>query len=599
MCGIAGILTRDVRGDEARRVADMQRALRHRGPDDAGVWHSPSGRATLAHTRLAILDPTSAGRQPMSTADDRFTIALNGAIYNFSELRRSLESKGIAFRSRSDTEVVLRAYEVYGEACVRHLRGMFALAIWDEREQTCLLARDPFGIKPLYYYARESRLVFASEVKSLLQSGEVPRRLDSQAVYEYLRAGSVQDPRTLLREVRGLDAGRVMTWNGDVRTSTYWDLSFGEAEPAAAPGPATHEALRDSVRHHFASDVAVGVFLSGGIDSTSLVALAAEAGFGSLRTFTLSIEGTDDEGERARRTAGHFGANHHECRVDAAAGRRLFGDYLAAMDQPSIDGLNTFAVSRLAAERGTKVMLSGIGADELFGGYPTFSHVPRMTAWRRWLGESGRLHAAGAQALSASGDPRQRRLADLLLLPPSLTASYAVYRGIFSRREAGVLAAQYSGTNSDDCDDAVEADALDPTPADGVCRLELSRYLRNQLLRDGDVMSMACGVEVRTPFLDTVVVDTVRRIPASQRLRPGKRMLVESVTGLPDGVVHRRKRCFQFPFERWMDGEWRQIFAAVEKIGPVATTTWYQKWCLLVLEHWLTTTGVDGERSWM
>jgi asparagine synthase (glutamine-hydrolysing) len=585
MCGIAGILTREVHGDEARRAESMQRALRHRGRDDQGLWQSPTQHATFAHTRLSVLDLTSAGRQPLSTDDGRYTITFNGEIYNFAELRRNLQGRGVTFRTRTDTEVILHAYAAFGDACVRQLRGMFAFAIWDERERTCLLARDPFGIKPLYYHAHDQRLSFASEVRALTECGEVPLDLDPQAIYEYLRAGSLQDPRTLLRHVRNLDAGHVMMWDGGVRRSKYWEIAFADTVTPASAAAITHEALSDSVRHHFVSDVPVGMFLSGGIDSTCLVTLAAEAGIDKLRTFTLSVDASaDDEGGRARSTAEHFGACHEECRVDAAASRQLFTAYLSAMDQPSIDGLNTFAVSRFAAERGMKVMLSGIGADELFGGYPSFSDVPRLTRWRQWLGEAGRMHAAAARLLATSADPRYRRLADLLVQPPSLSASYGVYRGIFSQGEARELVQRYAATTDQHFEDVL-IDGADPTPADTVSRLELSRYARNQLLRDADVMSMACGVELRTPYLDTVVVDAASRIPAAQRLRYGKKMLVESVAGIPDGIIHRRKRCFQFPFERWLDGEWRRTFAALEHVGSVPTTTWYRKWCVLVLEH--------------
>jgi asparagine synthase (glutamine-hydrolysing) len=593
MCGIAGILTREVRGDELERVGAMQRALRHRGPDDEGTWQSPSRQATFGHARLSIIDPSIAGRQPMSTADGRFTINFNGEIYNFKELRRTLQSQGVVFRTGTDTEVILRAYEAYGDECVRRLRGMFAFAIWDEQEQTCLLARDRFGIKPLYYFADGGRLMFASEVRALLQSGAVPRTLDTQALYEYFRAGSVQDPRTLLSAVRNLEAGHLMTWDGDIRSRKYWELSFA-TEPAATDAEPLASALKDSVRHHLTSDVPLGVFLSGGIDSTCLLALATQAGARSLRTVTVSVTGADhDESSRARRTAAHFGTCHEEYRLDGANGRRLFTEYLAAMDQPSIDGLNTYAASRFARERGMQVMLSGIGADELFGGYPSFTEVPRLTRWRRRLGSGGTIHQAASNMLSATPNPRFRRLADLIAQPPGVAASYAVYRGIFARSEANILARRYGGAGGEE----VTAPDVDATAADQVSRLELTRYARNQLLRDSDVMSMASGVELRTPFLDNAVVAAATRVPAAQRLKPKKGALVESVDGLPDGIIHRPKRPFQFPFEEWLDGEWRHTFDAVERVGPVSTVTWYRKWCVMVVEHWLTNV-VNGGRSW-
>jgi asparagine synthase (glutamine-hydrolysing) len=467
---------------------------------------------------------------------------------------------------------------------------MFAFAIWDEREHTCFLARDPFGIKPLYVSSQGGRLLFASEVRALLASGLVPRDLDSDAMFAYFRAGSVQEPRTLLRSVRSLEAGHAATWGaGNLRARRYWDVSFAEAGGITDAAAVTREALLDSARHHFVSDVPVGIFLSGGIDSTALLATARHAGADHLHTVTLSLPGSaDDEGTRARQTAAHFQTTHAELRVDAEAARALFGRYLAAVDQPSIDGLNTFAVCGFARERGLKVMLSGVGADELFGGYKSFRDVPALAALGRLTAAAGPARRAAASALGAAADPRHRRLADVFNQPPSLSAAYAAYRGIFSRSEARILAEHYAhGAPGDDADPP--DDRVDPTPADAVSRLELSRYVRNQLLRDGDVMSMAFGLELRTPFLDVAVMKTVAAIPASQRLAPGKRLLVQATPGMPDGIAHRAKRCFQFPFADWLNREWRGAFADVDSTCPVPTGNWYRQWCVFALTRWIRT----------
>ena len=595
MCGIAGILTPQADADDHRRVAAMQHALRHRGPDDGGMWQSASRQATFGHTRLAILDLSAAGHQPMSAG--RWTITFNGEIYNFKELRRTLEQRGLDLRSQTDTEVILRAYQACGDTCVDHLRGMFAFAIWDEQERTCLLARDRFGIKPLYYHVRNGRLLFASEVRALLASGAVPRDLDGEALYGYFRAGSVPDPRTLLSAVRSLDAAHAMTWRaGDIRTRKYWDLSFAPPDPAPAAA-LTRMALLDSVRHHFVSDVPVGVFLSGGIDSTCLVTLAKAAGIRDLHTFTMSVPGSpDDEGDRARRTAEYFGTCHAECRVDGAGGQQLFGRFLQAMDQPSIDGLNTFAVSSFAHDRGMKVMLSGLGADELFGGYKSFRDVPRLARWSGRLAAARPLRRGVMRVLARSGDPRHRRLADMVDQPPGVAGAYAAYRGIFTRDEARMLAGRYAG-NGAQFDDEHGSLPADPTPEDSVSRLELSRYVRNQLLRDGDVMSMAFGLELRTPFLDAGLVDAVSRVPAAQRLAAGKQLLLQAVPDLPDGIAYGPKRCFQFPFQDWLRGEWQETFSSVDRTCPVRTGTWYRKWCVFVLEHWLERVN-NGVRAW-
>lgn len=593
MCGIAGVLVAEAgRVDVRPALVAMQRALRHRGPDDAGTWQSASGLAAFAHTRLAVIDLTAAGRQPMSTPDGRFTIVLNGEIYNHRDLRRELERRGATFRTRTDTEVVLRAFEADGEACLDRLCGMFALAVWDEREQACLLARDPFGIKPLYYHAREGVVAFASEVRALIESGLPRRDLDPDAVVGYFRTGSVPEPATLLRDIRCLEAGTCLTWSPRaLKVRRYWSVTFpADVPPADAPVDVARIALAESVRRHLVADVPIGIFLSGGVDSTALLALARAAGGGELATFTLSLPGAaDDEGPAARRTAAHFGATHHELPVDALRGRDLFGEFLRAADQPSIDGLNTYAVSTLAREHGFKVALSGLGADELFGGYRSFQMVPRLTALGRrlaWTGPAGRL--AGAVADRAAPDARWRRLGDMMAGPATVASAYAAFRGIFTRRESRILGERYAGKTPSAVEgqDADET-ANDPTIGDTVSRLELTRYVRNQLLRDADAMSMAMGLELRTPFLDADLFAALASLPAATRLQPGKRLLVDAVPELPEWVRRAPKRCFQFPFSQWLAGEWRDVFASVDRDCPVPTGTWYRKWSVFVMDRWV------------
>ncbi|MDP3719082.1 MAG: asparagine synthase (glutamine-hydrolyzing) [Acidobacteriota bacterium] len=593
MCGIAGILTAEAGRSDMRPALDaMQSALRHRGPDDRGQWRSPSGLAAFAHTRLAILDLSPAGHQPMSTADGRYTVVFNGEIYNFLELRRTLAQKGAAFSTRSDTEVILRAYQAYGDRCVELFRGMFAFAVWDEREQTCLLARDRFGLKPLYYHVGRGGLVFGSEVRALLASGLVARELDPRAVYQYFRTGSIPEPRTLLRSVQCLEAGHHARWHaGRLERGRYWALRFPtETMPALDAVAATRAALLDSVEQHFVSDVPVGVFLSGGIDSTALVALASANGHKGLQTFSLSLPGVpSDEGAAARRVAVHFATQHQDYPVDAATGRAIFSKFLGAFDQPSIDGLNTFALAGFARERGVTVALSGLGADEIFGGYPSFTEVPRLARWDLRLSRFPLARRAVGHALEGvAPGHRGRRLGDMLGQPAGLLTAYATFRGIYTRAEARQLVEHYGGaTEGEPEDDMQDVPTPDPTTGDAVSRLELTRYVRNQLLRESDVMSMAWGLELRTPFLDAAVIDAVGRVPAVTRLRAGKRLLLDAVPEVPGWVAHQPKRCFQLPFEQWLDGEWRQLFAEVSRTCPVPTETWYRKWSVFMLERWV------------
>ena len=592
MCGIAGILQDTASATVANRLARMHGAIAHRGPDDRGVWQSPGGHAAYAHTRLSIIDLSSAGHQPMAIADGRFTITYNGEIYNFAELRRSLSSTGVAFRSNSDTEVILRLYESEGPAFVERLRGMFAFAIWDEHERTCLLARDRFGIKPLYYHEAGDVLTFASEVRALIASG-VSATLDTQATYEYFRSGSVPEPLTLFRGVRALEAGQYMIWRaGRIATRQYWDINFDSEDEEPEPVRATRNALLDSVAHHFVGDVPVGVFLSGGVDSTAIVALARAVRPEKLRTFSITFPGSPlDEGPQARRTAGHFATEHHEWAVDAQTARPLFDEFLSAADQPSIDGFNTYTVSRLAGRQGVKVVLSGLGGDEIFGGYPSFREVPRLARMGRWLASAGPAARGAVRVAGAIAGSRVRRLSDLVARPPSLEDAYQVFRGIYTRDEALRLTEHYVGGSG------AVVDHVDPLstvsvgdPRDGVSRLEITRYMRNQLLRDTDVMSMACGIELRVPFLDSELFATMSRVRACQRLQPGKRLLTEAVPEIPEWVATRPKRGFVFPMHQWFEHDWAGEFGNISqskarRIAPM--DTWYRKWSVLAFEHWL------------
>jgi asparagine synthase (glutamine-hydrolysing) len=337
--------------------------------------------------------------------------------------------------------------------------------------------------------------------------------------------------------------------------------------------------------------VPIGIFLSGGIDSTALLALARASGHQQTTTFSMTLPGSPaDEGATARRTAHAFNANHHELPMDAATARRAFTDYLGAADQPSIDGLNTFVVARFARLHGVNVALSGVGADELFGGYRSFRDIPRIAKWDNWLGRLGPVRSAAGRLIERlAPGPRARRVGDLMSHPGGLTAAYASFRGIFTRSEAQALASHYGNWPSDQWTDEDQADTVsNETPPDAVSRLELTRYVRNQLLRETDVMSMANGVEIRTPFLDSGVIQHVAAVPAAIRLRAGKRLLIDAVPEIPEWVTNRPKGCFQFPFDQWLNDEWGDVFGESSRRCPVPTETWYRQWSVFVFEQWLS-----------
>jgi len=591
MCGIAGVLSQ---GDDpsvpVAAASRMQRALAHRGPDDRGSWTSARGTAVFAHTRLSIIDLSPAGHQPMTSADGRLTITFNGEIYNYEALRTSLQQRGAIFRTGSDTEVILHAYAYDGVECFSQLRGMFALAIWDEASQTCILARDRFGIKPFYYHATADRLVFASEVRALLRSGLVPAELDAEGVYGFLRSGSVPEPATLLRNVRCLAAGHYAVWTrGELTAHPFWRLVWSDAgasdEEAVA---ATRAALIDSVHHHFISDTQVGVFLSGGLDSTVMVALARAAGIEDLATFSIAFPGEPgDEGPIAKATAESFRTQHTEWAVDEMFSVSLFSEFLQHMDQPSVDGLNTLAVSRVARGRGVKAVISGLGGDELFGGYPSFRQVPRLARLHRSATVAGPLAVTAGAALERfAPQAKLRRMGDLLQQPPGVPSAYGAFRAVFTRREARALLRRYD-LDMREAPEAADAVADDPTPEDSVSRMEMTKYMRNQLLRDADTMSMAYGLELRVPFLDGPLLDLIAAVPARIRLQDRKGLLRAAVPEIPEHVARQPKRGFLFPMARWT-AAWQPLFEHVERTSVVPLENWYRKWCLAVLDHWVS-----------
>jgi asparagine synthase (glutamine-hydrolysing) len=593
MCGIAGILHPQILSTPLEHeLRSMQEMLLHRGPDDQGIWFSPLKQAGFVHTRLSILDLSDAGHQPMSLPDIPLTITFNGEIYNFRELRASLEAKGIVFHTQTDTEVLLRLYQCHGEEMVAMLRGMFAFAIWDERSHSAFLARDPFGIKPLYYHAgADGTLVFASELRALARGNLVSREIDRSAMLRYLKSGSVAEPATLLRDVRCLEAGHTLSWRREgIKTRCYWHVGFESAEiEAVEAAHLCRESLLDSVMAHFVSDVPVGIFLSGGIDSTVLLALATKLGHRGVSTFSVGVDDQAlDESGIASRTAAFFGATHHELGMNSRLAEQSFASYLESMDQPSVDGLNTFTVAAFARSQGMKVVLSGLGGDEFFGGYPSFQKIPRLVDMGKAAHAVPGLASLCSALLQIPAMPsRFRRLGDFLGGKPSVSEAYRAFRGIFSQREATGLVQAITGSKEE----------IEPPPrfetfdmankADAVSACEVSYYMRNQLLRDSDVMSMRHGLELRVPFVDKVLFESISKIPSRFRIQAGKQLLLDAVPEVPDWVKNQPKRGFMFPFDKWLSERWGNEFKDAAAVLPGTNPPWYQVWTVFMLQQWL------------
>ncbi len=568
MCGIAGYLSQTQSpSDRLAAVSRMNAAMVRRGPDDEGAdaW----GDATLGMRRLAIFDP-SHGHQPMSTADGRWHLVFNGAIYNFRALRAELEAAGRSFHTECDTEVLLGAVAHWGEGCLNRLRGMFAFAAWDSQERILLLARDPFGIKPLYVHSTaDGGLLFASELNALLASGSVPAAIDPQAVSAYLGWLAVPAPQTIYRHVRSLRPGECAVWRANkLNIKTYWTLrdAYVSTDVRITRSPAEFTAglraqLEDSVRAHAIADVPVGAFLSGGLDSTALVALMTKLGGARLKTFSLGFDDTGySEADAAAANARYLGSDHHTSVLTGERVATEIGTILATLDQPTGDGINTYYVSQAARAGGVTVALSGLGADELFGGYPSFRNVTLIS---RWLPVWHALPGFFRETLLARwerGDTRQRKLADTLRHGGRNPAALALLqRRVFAEpTRLSLLSADAMSAYAPHPEEAALAAELADTGLFAITSAaELRGYMTDVLLRDSDVMSMSQSLELRVPFVDRPLVNWLACQPTAFKHTPAnpKSALAFAVRDLlPPDLLTRPKRGFTLPFARWMRG---------------------------------------------
>jgi asparagine synthase (glutamine-hydrolysing) len=572
MCGIAGIFALnpsapEVDRDELLRIRD---AMWRRGPDDSGLWLSADRRVGLAHRRLAIIDLTETGAQPMASADGTLHITFNGEIYNYRELRADLEAKGHQFRSTSDTEVLLNLYREHGPGMVEHLRGMFAFGIWDERKQGLFLARDPFGIKPLYYADDGSTIRFASQVKALLAGGRIDAATSPAGLVGFCLWGSVPEPHTLYRGIRTLTSGAMMWVERDKARLITRHFSISEELARAQQATALSrqemrqqlaEALADSVRHHMVADVPVGVFLSSGLDSTTIAGLAAQGGPAQVASLTLGFREyantQNDEVPLARLAANHYGMEHHAHLVSKADFDHELPRIREAMDQPSIDGVNTFFVSRAASRAGMKVALSGSGGDELFGGYPSFSQIPRLvnalSPLRSFTGVGRALRFVSAPLLKHFTSPKY---AGLLEYGASYGGAYLLRRGLFMPWElTDLFDPEFVKAGWSALQPIARLDRKTgkiPSPHAKVAAMEMRMYMRNQLLRDADWAGMAWSLEIRTPLVDKALFRAV--VPwMGSAIAPRKAdMAAAPRKALPPEILGRKKTGFSIPVSTWL-----------------------------------------------
>ncbi|HXW99995.1 MAG TPA: asparagine synthase (glutamine-hydrolyzing) [Candidatus Acidoferrales bacterium] len=633
MCGIFGIVAQNAQ-IPAGVLESGTESLAHRGPDDSGTIllrdsvPDPT-EVGLGNRRLAILDLSPLAHQPMHDAETGNWITYNGEIYNFREVRAELEQLGTTFISHSDTEVVLKAYARWGVECLTKFRGMFAFALWDAARRRLVLARDPMGIKPLYYAQSGSYFLFASEVRTLLGTGLVPRSIDQAGLVNFLTFGSAYDPLTLIEGVRALPPGHTLIWErGTLQQSSFWDLVGGREDSASLTEPilaANEESaekelrpmLEEAVRSQLVSDVPVGVFLSGGIDSSALVSIISRGGV-TPATFSIVFrEGDFSEAQHSRAVAAKFRTDHHEISVSQFGVLDAIPGALRAMDLPTMDGINTYFVSQQARRAGVKVALSGLGGDEVFAGYSSFRTVPRMEhlsqIWSRVPNAIRSPLAAAFFALRPEND-QKRKLVTLARRNGRLVHPYFLSRMLFTPGQRDLL---FPAADAVAVDEASRSQYLSLDRARGldpinrVSYLESRCYMLNTLLRDADFMSMSQGLEVRVPLIDHRLAKAILSLPGKWKLNgTPKKLLVAALAGsLPDEIVHRPKRGFTLPFEHWMRQELREEIEPVLEAKRInngllgglldgvqvqnvwkdflrGTVSWSRPWSLYVLQRW-------------
>jgi asparagine synthase (glutamine-hydrolysing) len=636
MCGIAGVVGIELQEASEPVLGRMLRSIVHRGPDAEGALVLP--RVAIGSRRLSIID-LPGGNQPLWNEAETVGVVFNGEIYNFPALRRELEALGHRFRTASDTEVIVHAYEAWGENFLQHLQGMFAFALVElpnGRAGRCakvLLARDRFGIKPLYYAVVDGHFYFASEVRALIAAGCVPARISAEALPSYLLFGSVAEPCTFVEHVFSLPPGHAISLRPgesvrSVEPKSYWTIENSHrkietpganAPSASAPAARVRSLLQEAVSTHLVADVPVGVFLSSGIDSTAIATLASRAQ-GGIHTFTVAFPETEfSEAEIARQTANSLGAHHTEISISDQELTRRIDEAIAAFDEPTADAVNTYFVSWAAKQAGLKVALSGLGSDELFGGYTQFrttrqvarlaavgrslpvrlrsffADQPRFMNSRRWSRDGLR------KALAAFRDP------DAFPHPYFFTRALFTPHAVASCMNGAALDWKSMVWSRWMASAVQQSRRMDEFTA--VSWLELRSYLLDTLLRDTDAVSMAHSLEVRVPFLDSSLVEYVLSLPqsAKQAENRAKPLLIDALGDLlPEPVLAQPKRTFTFPWQVWLHGKLGERVAeglhdwAPElepHIGPqfavgvwtdflAGRTSWSRPWSLYVLNEW-------------
>lgn len=625
MCGINGVYKFSGNSYDPNIIAKMNDTLAQRGPDAEGIF--TDDHIFLGHRRLAILDPTEQSNQPFKSHDGRYIMVFNGEVYNFKSIKAELTD--YPFTTTSDTEVVLAAYIKYGENCLRMFNGMFAFAIWDTVDKKLFIARDRLGIKPLYYVLNNDEIIFSSSIKSILASNLVNRKISEEGLVDYLRYQTVHAPYTIIEGLFMLMPGQQITLSEEMepKFKTYWNPTkdfYKASNSLSDVQDQVQNKLSESVERRLVSDVPFGAFLSGGIDSSIIVALMSEKHDQKIDTFSVSFKEEEfSEAKYAKQVADLYKTNHHEIELGVDEFKELIPTAFKFMDHPSGDGLNTFVVSKKTKEVGIKMALSGLGGDELFGGYSIFNQVPSLQS-KKWLYSfpvymrkpMGNLNHA------IKGTIESAKIREILKSPTfDLEYIYQYYRQVSMDDQVTSLLKTNNLPESRVLIDTHELIGFKKQgwglqPLSRISVAEMTTYMQNVLLRDADQMSMANGLEVRVPFLDHELVSYVLGIrDAIKKPITPKKLLVDSFQHLiPEEIHNRKKMGFVLPYETWMkqelkefceerlnelkkisyfrekgiDNYWKQFLNNNKRV------TWSRIWPLVSLGDWIKENGIRG-----
>ena len=627
MCGINGIVGLDNKAESNALVKKMNTKMAHRGPDDEGVYSDTN--IAMGQRRLSIIELSSAGHQPMWSSNKRYCIVYNGELYNFKQLRFDLErtSQGsndapYHFATATDTEVIIAAYMRWGADCLSRFNGMYAFAIWDTEKKELFIARDRMGIKPLYYYQHNGMFLFSSEVRSLLASDLVPRKLNEAALSDYLRYQTVLAPQTMVKNVMMLMPGHHITITAKETTITkYWDIKDFAANdnfdlPYKEVCKKVNSLFEKAVERRLIADVPFGAFLSGGIDSSAVVGMMSKVSKNQVQTFSIVFDDEQfSEAKYARMIAEKYNTNHHEIKLTPNDFKAELADALNAMDHPSGDGPNTYVVSKATKNAGVTMALSGLGGDELFAGYDIFNRTIKLNKFQ-WLGAIPGVGLAGKVFKAMKPGIASAKIAELLELNSlNFKNTYPLSRQVLLEAQIEkLLKADYTQKNA--VSDIVK---LIPEKRNGtlsaVGMAEISTYMQNVLLRDTDQMSMAHALEVRVPFLDYELVQYVSSLPDKYKMPiTPKKLLIDALGDmLPSEIVNRPKMGFTLPWKVWLKTDLKTLCETnLKQLGASKWfnqeeidslwkrflnddpfITWSRIWYLVVLQHWINANQID------